>query len=211
MPQAINSKVYFRKTVLSMSENNDIRFTVAKNIYFLRTSADMTQLELGEKLNYTDKTISKWEQGRALPDIIALKQMSDIFSVPSDYILNNHENDPTPFVPSHQRKHNQLFISIISVLSVMVVALILYLIFLILGNSYWQIFIYAFPVSMIVALVLNSVWGGRKANFVFISLLIWSLLFSLIVLIPGNQWLLLTLGVPAEIILFFSFKIKKGK
>lgn len=42
---------------------NDIKSNVAKNISRLRQSRGMTQLELAERLNYSDKAISKWEHG----------------------------------------------------------------------------------------------------------------------------------------------------
>ena len=43
----------------------------AKNITELRILNNMTQMELAEKLNYSDKTISKWERAESSPDISA--------------------------------------------------------------------------------------------------------------------------------------------
>ena len=50
----------------------DIKSIVAKNITELRLLNNMTQMELAEKLNYSDKTISKWERAESTPDISVL-------------------------------------------------------------------------------------------------------------------------------------------
>ena len=42
---------------------------IGENLTFLRKKAGFTQLELGEKFNYSDKTVSKWEQGSVLPSV----------------------------------------------------------------------------------------------------------------------------------------------
>jgi transcriptional regulator with XRE-family HTH domain len=63
---------------------DDIRLIVACNIIRLRTGAGMTQAELGEKLNYSDKTISKWERAESLPDASVLKQIGELFHVSVD-------------------------------------------------------------------------------------------------------------------------------
>ena len=58
---------------------------VAANITELRKSRQLTQLELAEKLNYSDKTISKWERGDGLPDLKTICKMAEIFGVSVDY------------------------------------------------------------------------------------------------------------------------------
>ena len=44
----------------------DVKKVIAQNITELRLLGGMTQAELGEKLNYSDKTVSKWERGDSL-------------------------------------------------------------------------------------------------------------------------------------------------
>ena len=68
----------------------DLKEIIAQNIYYLRTINQMTQSELGEKLNYSDKAISKWERADGLPDANVLKKMGQLFGVTVDYILNEH-------------------------------------------------------------------------------------------------------------------------
>ena len=55
--------------------------TIASNLIRLRLAAGMTQAELGEKLNYSDKSISKWERGDVTTDVFVLMQIADIFGV----------------------------------------------------------------------------------------------------------------------------------
>ena len=73
-----------------MSETN-IKNVVAKNIVYYRKKLNMTQLELAEKLDYSDKAISKWERAEAIPDITVLKKLADIFGITVDDLLNQLE------------------------------------------------------------------------------------------------------------------------
>ena len=68
---------------------DNIKAVVASNIIELRTKAGMTQLELAEKLNYSDKSVSKWERAESIPDVTILKSLADIFGVTVDYLLGN--------------------------------------------------------------------------------------------------------------------------
>ncbi|MFQ8954332.1 MAG: helix-turn-helix domain-containing protein [Oscillospiraceae bacterium] len=49
-----------------------LNFIIAKNLSELRRKNKLTQLEVAEKLNYSDKAVSKWEQGESLPGIEVL-------------------------------------------------------------------------------------------------------------------------------------------
>ena len=63
---------------------NDFKRIIANNITELRRSVPLTQAELAEKLNYSDKAVSKWERGESIPDVIVLKQIADLFGVTVD-------------------------------------------------------------------------------------------------------------------------------
>ena len=65
----------------------DLKSIIAENITALRKGSSMTQIELAEKLNYSDKAISKWERGESVPDITVLKAIADMFGVTVDYLL----------------------------------------------------------------------------------------------------------------------------
>ena len=56
-------------------------------IKLLRKENNMTQLELSQKLNCTDKAVSRWETGKGLPDADTLLSLSDVFGVSINEIL----------------------------------------------------------------------------------------------------------------------------
>ena len=68
----------------------EFKEVVAQNIYYLRTKNHLTQYELGEKLNYSDKAISKWERAEGMPDAYIISKMSELFGVTVDYMLTPH-------------------------------------------------------------------------------------------------------------------------
>ena len=68
---------------------NDLKDVIAKNLTELRTHARLTQLQLAEMLNYSDKAVSKWERGDAIPDIRVLVRISEIYGVSLDDIVKD--------------------------------------------------------------------------------------------------------------------------
>ena len=65
-----------------MNEHN-----IGKTIASLRKSKGWTQAELAEKLNVSDKAVSKWESENGLPEISQLPAMATLFGVPIDYLM----------------------------------------------------------------------------------------------------------------------------
>lgn len=202
----------------------DIKPIVAKNIAALRTASGMTQIQLAEKLNYSDKAVSKWERGESLPDVAVLTQIADLFGVPLDYLVRSeHEVKPSgeklcEGKPPFRRKlRNQ---GMITLMSIAVVWLVAALIFIIVhmtpvsGPVEWLIFVYAVPATGIVWLVFNSVWFNRRRNFLIISLLMWSGLLTtyLTLLFLGvNVWMVFLLGVPGQIIVFMWSRLRNDE
>ena len=72
---------------------DDLKSAFAKNVSDLRNINGMTQLELAEKLNYSDKAVSKWERGESIPDISVVMQIADIFGVSVDYLLSTEHTE----------------------------------------------------------------------------------------------------------------------
>ncbi len=186
----------------------DIKNIIAGNIGLLRRNAGLTQLDLAEKLSYSDKAISKWERGESLPDIVTLKEIADLFNVSVDYLLRaDHpkESDIRREYTRRQKRNHR----IITAMSSMLVWLIATFIFVNLDlitkelHNHWLCFVYAVPVTAIVVLVFNSIWGNRRRNFLIISVLIWSLLSSVYLsALSHNLWLIFVIGVPAQVIVF---------
>lgn len=200
---------------------DDLRLIIAKNISTLRRTAEMTQFELAERLNYSDKAVSKWERGESIPDIAVLKNIADIFSVTVDYLLEEEHSKKRCDRPQNRiRLANRGFITGMSITLVWLVALLAF----VTGDMFreqtlgyhWLVFLWAIPITFILWLVLNSVWFNKRRNFLIISCLMWTSLaaihISLILLLDINIRFIYLLGVPGQIIvLFWSFiRSKKG-
>ena len=183
---------------------------VAENITKLRTSSGLTQAQLGEALNYSDKSVSKWERGESVPDVFVLKQIADMSGVTVDYLLERHDTEELPQVEKPERRYSRKFISLTVLAGIWALAALLFVILWLTGIIEWIVFVCAIPVSLITLLVLNSIWGNRRNNLYIISALVWSII-TLIYLsaLEQNWWQLFLLGVPAQIIIIFAFSIKK--
>lgn len=198
----------------------DIKPIIAKNITALRQNAKLTQIELAERLNYSDKAVSKWERAESIPDITVLKTIADMFQVPLDYLVRENpelpvleeEPDQTPV-----RKRNHKVITALSILLVWFVAAVVFVILDMIGLDTWLhlfAFAYAIPVSMIVWLVMNSIWFTRRRNYLIISLLMWTTLGCtglLLFLLKVNFWQIFILGALGQIIIATWSKMQYTK
>lgn len=197
----------------------DIKPIIAKNITALRQSHKMTQIDLAEKLSYSDKAISKWERGESVPDISVLKSIADLFGVTVDYLLEE-DHEPKPLVKEGKKpSRNCKVVTALSVLLVWLVATLCYVMMDIIWPELkiqWLPFLHAVPVSMIVWLVFNSIWFNRRRNYLIISLLMWTALVSLVVTLFAcgiAVWKLLILGVPGQvaILVWSRFQLRPVK
>ncbi|MCI7139115.1 MAG: helix-turn-helix domain-containing protein [Oscillospiraceae bacterium] len=187
----------------------DLKFITAANIISLRTKAGMTQAQLAELLNYSDKSVSKWERAEAVPDAYVLKHMSEIFGVSVDYLLSSH-NDWEPISQKQKRRYRSEIIVLISMAGIWTLAFFIFIIGWILGHMLWLVFIYAVPISLITLLVFNSVWENGKRNYYIVSTLVASIFVMVyLTLLRWNPWQLLLLIIPAELIVFLAFRVKK--
>ena len=197
----------------------DMKLVIAKNIAALRQAGSMTQLELAEKLNYSDKAISKWERGESIPDVLVLKTIADMFGVTLDYLLEeDHSEKPQPVAENAASylQRNRKVTSLLSVLLVWFVATVLYVVMdlTIPTTVYkWISFAWAVPLSMVVWLVYNSLWFNQRANYLIISLLMWTGLGCVVLTVAGCgflPWKLFYLGIPGQIaiVLWSHYKQK---
>lgn len=195
----------------------ELKMIIAGNIGKLRREIGLTQLELAERLNYSDKAVSKWERGESIPDVGTLKNIADLFSVTVDYLLR--ADHPLEIAAKREytktQKRNRFLISAISCVLVWLIATFIYTnVDLATHGSYrlWLVFVYAVPVTLIVTLIFNSIWGNSRHNFTIISLLVWSVLASVYLsALSYNLWLIFIIGIPAQIIILLWAGIKVRK
>lgn len=197
----------------------DVKSIVAKNISELRQANGMTQLELAERLNYSDKTVSKWERAESTPDVAVLVEIAALFGVTVDYLVRaEHAENDAPRNEVHVPKYNRKIIAYISESVGWIIAIFAFIIttLIVKGMTFqFLYFVYALPVVMIVKLVFNSVWFNPRHNYYIISLLMWSLLASIHItfLYFGiNVALVYLLGVAGQmVIVLWSFIPKPQK
>ena len=152
-----------------------LRKTVAKNIAAYRKAHHDTQLDLATKLNYSDKSVSKWERGESLPDVYILSQIADLYGVSVSALIG--EIQP----PKESKPHYHMFILLLSLALTMAVATLLFSMFMICKVPYpaWMFFVYALPVCSIICIVFTSLWWGILWQGVSVSALTWTLGLSL--------------------------------
>lgn len=189
----------------------DMKSIIATNIIKLRKENKWTQAELAEKLNYSDKAISKWERGESIPDIEILKSLADMFGVTVDYLITeNAETFGDKFKLPKQNKANQIAITLLGVSLVWLIATVIYVYGNISsGNDLWITFIWAVPLTCIVLYVFNRKWGNKKFEFYINTVFNWTLLTSLYLqFFSYNIWLVFLIGVPIQVIIFLLASIR---
>ena len=196
----------------------DIKNNVAKKITELRTLNNMTQLELAEKLNYSDKTISKWERAESSPDIAVLVEIADLFGVTLDYLVRSKNVEEA--VSEYKKKEvtfNRRAVSYIAEGGGWIVALFAFIITTLITNHMtfqWLYFVYALPVVLIIKLVFNSIWFNSRHNYLIISALLWAILATIhitFLYFKINVSLIYLLGVAGQFVIVLASRIKKTK
>ena len=194
----------------------DLKPVIAKNIAELRRANDTTQAELAEKLNYSDKAVSKWERGESIPDVIVLSEIADIFGVSVDYLLTEDHAPAAEMIENDMKiiTKNRVIITVMSLFLVILVSTFAFVIMnMAMGFRFWHFlsYLYAIPVCAVMLIVFNSIWFNTRFNFVYISLLMWSFLAALIVsfLACGvNIAMLAVVGIPGQIIIIMWSQLK---
>ena len=192
----------------------ELKLVTAGNLINLRTGAGMTQAELGAKLNYSDKSISKWERGEAIPDAYVLTQIAELFGVSVDYILSSHdawEPTVTPEDPRQDVVYSTSVITAIAVVGVWTLALTACVtLWLAVDQLRWQIFVAAFPVSVLTWMVLMCVFKRTKHLKYMVALFVLSIFVCVyLLLLNRNPWQIFMIAVLAEVIVFLSFHVQK--
>ena len=189
----------------------NLNLIIGNNIKTLRKANKLTQFELSEKLNYSNKAISRWESGEVIPDVETLNKICEIFNIPLAQIFDENLTLDKATKKYKAEMVNKLAITLLSMLLIWFIATISFVyIGLITTYYYWQFFVGAVPATCIVGIVFNSIWGKRAYNLIFITVFIWSLLtFLYILFLPYNIWPIFIIGVPLQIGAVLGTKIRR--
>lgn len=203
--------------------DEQLKGLLGTNIASYRKRQGFTQAGLAEKINYSDKAVSKWERGESMPDIMTLMQLSELFGVTVDELLADPNRLPEgggkvvgtmekAVEKTLKRKADKQSILGLSSLLVWFVALLLFVIISSLGiEKSWLAFFYAIPADAIVMLSLRSAWRDFRWNKTLVSIIMWgsllSIYMSLLLFAHLNIWKLFLLGIPGQLAIFFWFRM----
>ncbi|VEU83254.1 helix-turn-helix domain-containing protein [Acholeplasma hippikon] len=183
------------------NEKNEIVSNIASNISYYRKKLNLTQLELAEKLNYSDKSISKWERGEGVPDIFVLKELSVFFGVSIDSLTQKRKG---PFMILKYRNVLAHFYASICLLVGILVYGILQMLEVDYPNYYFMI--YSMPAAALVVLIFYIIWQRMRNVIIYLTVFIWTLSLSIYLGLnhPNAYWVLI---ITIPIYLFFIFMI----
>ena len=202
-----------------MNEKLQLEVIIAKNLVYYRKESGLTQLQIAEKLNYSDKSISKWERAESLPDIKTLKALADFYEITINDLLSDKKR-----VPKLEYKKRHLIITLMSVgLAFLLATTIYFITSLIFTYALtWLIYIYILPVASIILVVFSSLWAKRLWVTLSVSLLEWtsalSIFISLIMFVANLMeyaWLIFLVAFVLQLITilwhFYGIKISITK
>ncbi len=195
-------------------DGEKIKGQLGSNIAAHRKRYGLTQAALAEKLNFSDKAVSKWERGESIPDVPTLVRIAELFDVPMDVLVRDPNELPKDVgsvervmekavEKTLKRKADKRTIQKLSSVLVWFVALLIYVVFATFDYyKAWVGFLYAIPANCIVLLSLRSAWHDFRANILLVSVIMWGSLLSihgtLLVFADFNAWMLYLLGVPGQ-------------
>lgn len=192
-----------------------LRENIAKNIVSLRKEKGMTQAELAEALNYSDKSVSKWERGDGIPDILVIHKIAELFGV----TLNDIISEEIVVKKKNEKPHltNRIIIPLLSVGLVFLVSSLVFAIMTIFDFALpraWLVFILAIPVACIPLIVFSMLWWDLPQRFVCVTALVWSIVLFLGVAYESGKILsvIITAGIfQVLVILWFIMRYRSKK
>lgn len=206
-------------------DDEKLKKRIGTNISAYRKQAGLTQVGLAEKLNYSDKAVSKWERGESVPDVLTLVLLAEQFEVTVNDLLADPDALPEETGAVQQamdhvvqktlkRKADKNIILMLSSLLVWFVATLIFVVVSSFDIPYsWLAFFYAVPANAIVALSLRSAWQDFRWNRAYISAIVWGALVAIyataLVLAKLNLWKIFLLGVLGQIAIFLWFRMFK--
>jgi transcriptional regulator with XRE-family HTH domain len=199
-----------------MEEKKSLEQIIADNLVYYRKASGLTQLEVAEKFNYSDKSISKWERAEGMPDILVLKALADFYDIRVDDFFKEEKAKI-----KMTRKSKRWFIFGLSETLVWLVFGIFFTVFSIFLRdvfAWWLLFVYAAATSAILAVVWAGIYHKRLYQLIATSCIIWFTIASvyltaLMVTLPNpnqNLWLLFLIGVPLEVLAILWYFLRKN-
>ena len=134
---------------------------LAGNLARLRREKGYTQAELGEKINYSDKSVSKWERGEGVPDLQVMIALSDLYGVSIDEMTGRKRTEEGNGGSSGTKATDRTFLMIVTQSVIWLLTIVLFSAFLLFAKDMpkkWLVFIYAVPVACLCTGVYFTAW-----------------------------------------------------
>lgn len=190
---------------------------LAKNLVYYRKASGLTQLELAEKFNYSDKSVSKWERGEGFPDVFVLKSLADFYGITvDDFYATEHKK----VITTNHSLRKQIYIKLLSIgVGWLVTLLAFFLLNTLLDKNApfqtWLVFIYGVVITGIILLVWDFIYHHRFLRMIDTSIIIWStamtIYFTLLIINVANLPLIFIVAVPLEILEIIWFLFRRNK
>jgi len=156
--------------------NSGWRETLAGNLARLRREKGFTQAELGEKLNYSDKSVSKWERGEGVPDLQVLMRLADMYNVSLDEMTGRSASGSEKREEKIGKLQDRTFLMLITQCVIWLLAIFVFCLFVLVFREMpkkWLAFIYAVPIACLFPGVYFLVWRMYAWAFGAMSLTMW--------------------------------------
>ena len=197
-----------------MEKYENITALIAENLIYYRKKAKLTQSEVAAKLSYSDKSVSKWERAEGVPDIHVLVELAKLYGLTVNDFLTKKKKERIA-----NRFLSRVLITSIAIGLVWFVATIAFFVlrFFLPDTEQifksWLIFIYAIPVSFIIAIIFSEIYFNQLVTMVSVSGLVWTLALSLyLTFINYNEmWLIFIVMVPFQVLVIFFFMLLMRK
>ncbi len=197
----------------------DIKSIVSANLGALRKQKGITQAELAEKLNYSDKAISRWEKGDTLPDLNVLYEICQFYGVTMNDLTSEECTAPQKDEAKKHQSMYHMWICLLAGSSVWLFSTLWFIFNAVKEPSefLWIAFVWALPFSCGVVMIFGRRVLNWVAYFVLGSVAVWSgiaatTLHILIYTEIGNAiWFLFILGVPLQAMLFLFQRVWKSR
>ena len=195
-----------------------IKENIANNIAELRKMNHMTQQDLAEKLNYTDKAISKWERGESTPDIESLSALAKMFNLTVDDLLNETFDKEQTLRKEKIRLSKSISKIALGVLTIWLIGTVVFVYNVIKQNEpngLWMSFIWPIPASSLLVAAVAFIRKYRIVISIAASITLWTGLMAIflqILVMGGNIWIIFLVGVPLQAIIIITYWINsEGK
>lgn len=200
-----------------------IQDIIANNLIYLRKSTGLTQLEFGQKFDYSDKTVSKWEQGNIVPSIETLVKIAEFCGVSLDYIVTKHNTKQQYDSIAAKTVNYANKITIIALANVVLLCIVVTIYVASIYNTgtanpsinrWWCSFLWFLPASLFLsAYMCKRSFHSINAPVILTSCGTWAVLAAAFItfLNHNNYWYLFIIGVPVQAALILIGQLKKQK